>query len=132
MIAGFDGEEFTNEIFSWHQVNGEPGTEILPAILVTTCHPQDFAARNEFRGPSHTRLRSTGILKDRLVLIPLKALCKTETDVADIIEGIFRDIREKKALPETLRYRDKSLKVTEVRSLTPLYSSPASADWVST
>lgn len=100
VIAGFDGEEFTNEIFSWRQVNGERGTDILPAILITTCHPQDFAARNEFRGASHGRLRPTGLLEDRLVLIPLKALCKTETDVADIIERIFRDIREKKALPD--------------------------------
>ncbi len=109
VIAGFDGEEFTNEVFSWHQVDGQPGDEILPAILITTCHPHDFAAQNEFPGgrrrdpdsakPS-TSKRGAAVFNDRLVLIPLRGLCKTETDVTSVIEKIFRDIRDKKALPD--------------------------------
>jgi hypothetical protein len=114
VIAGFDGEEFTNEVFSWHQVDGQPGDEILPAILITTCHPHDFAAQNEFPAPrrdlpgSSKKSRSkqaTPLFNDRLVLIPLRDLCKTETDVTSLIEKIFRDIRDKKSLPDFEVYR---------------------------
>jgi len=35
---------------------------------------------------------------DKLLLIPLRHICKTTTDVAELIGKIFRDIREKKAL----------------------------------
>jgi hypothetical protein len=107
VIAGFDGEEFTNEVFSWHQVDGQPGDEILPAILITTCHPHDFAAQNEFldgrrRDPDSAKpsasKRGAAVFNDRLELIPLRGLCKTETDVTSVIEKIFRDIRDKKAL----------------------------------
>ena len=36
--------------------------------------------------------------RDHLVIIPLREHCKTTTDVAKLIEGIFRDIKAKKPL----------------------------------
>lgn len=107
VIAGFDGEEFTNEVFSWHRVNGQPGDEVLPAILITTCHPHRFSSQNEFPAAHRSKQDSSlhqsrhhpeAVYSDRLILIPLRGLCKTETDVTNLIEKIFRDIREKKAL----------------------------------
>jgi hypothetical protein len=100
VIAGFDGEEFTNEVFSWHEVNGLPGEEILPAILITTCHPHDFASTNEFPAPRRREATRAPLHDDRLVLIPLRGLCHTETDVTTLIDKMFRDIREKKALAD--------------------------------
>ena len=100
VIAGFDGEEFTNEVFSWHQINGLSGEEVLPAILITTCHPHAFASRNEFPAPRRPEATRARLHDDRLVLIPLRDLCRTETDVTTLIDKIFRDIREKRALPD--------------------------------
>lgn len=98
VIAGFDGEEFTNEVFSYYRINGQPGSEILPAILVTTCHPHKFAEQNQF--PSRSRFYKNALYDDRLVLIPLKPACKSETEVAEFIEKIFHDIQEKKESSE--------------------------------
>jgi len=92
VIRGCIGAHFEDEVLSWHHVNGQPGEEILPAILITTRNPHSFmpfdlshAERDEFR-------------KDSLLLIPLCQICKTPTDVVDLIKKIFRDIKEKKSL----------------------------------
>jgi hypothetical protein len=98
VIAGFDGEEFTNEVFDYHRINGQPGNEILPAILITTCHPHKFAEQNQF--PARSRFHENAVYDDRMVLIPLKPACRSETDVADLVEKIFRDIKERKQLSE--------------------------------
>ncbi|MBY0279413.1 hypothetical protein K2Z84_29100 [Candidatus Binatia bacterium] len=98
VVTGFDGEEFTNEVFSWHQINGQPGEEILPAILVTTCHPHRFAEQNDF--PRRSTRHKGGLFSDRMVLIPLRSVCRTETDVTAVIERIVTDIREKRQLPD--------------------------------
>ncbi len=37
---------------------------------------------------------------DVLLLIPIKKVCKTPSDVVNLIEKVFRDIRDKKALTE--------------------------------
>lgn len=96
VVAGFDGEEFANEVFSWHRINGQPGEQILPAILITTCHPHQFAEQNEL--PQRSQHHRQALFDDRMVLIPLRGLCKTETDVTDLVERIFRDIHDKKNL----------------------------------
>ena len=103
VIAGFDGEEFTNEVFSYHRINGQPGEEILPAILITTCHPHRFAEQNEF--PRRSRRFHQALFDDRMVLIPLRGLCKTESDVTDVIERLFQDVRERKSLPSFESHR---------------------------
>ena len=91
VIAGFDGEEFTNEVFSWHRINGLAGEDVLPATLITNCHPRRFSEQNEF--PHRSRSNPDALYDDRMVLIPLKPACSTETDVTVLIEEIFRDIR---------------------------------------
>jgi hypothetical protein len=36
------GNEFNDEVLSWHGVNGKPAGELLPAILITNKHPDEF------------------------------------------------------------------------------------------
>jgi len=92
VIRGSAGAHFEDEVLSWHHVNGQPGEEILPAILITTRNPHSFrhfdlshSERDEFR-------------QNSLLLIPLRHVCKTSTDVVNLITKIFRDIKEKKSL----------------------------------
>jgi hypothetical protein len=100
VVAGFDGQEFSNEVLSWHRVNGVAGEDILPAIMITSMHPQKFAELNEFpmqRQGRYLRPRDESH-SDRMVLIPLRQVCKSATEVADLIEGIVRDIKAKTSI----------------------------------
>lgn len=91
VMRGLVGNHFADEVLSWHHVNGQPAEEILPAILLTTLHPQHFRTR---------ALEKVSSLDDKLLLIPLRAACKTTSDVVTLVEKVFRDIAEKKGLPD--------------------------------
>ncbi len=93
VIAGVEPVHFENQVFSAHGINGEPGEEILPAILITTLHPRYF---QENQG----RWRDDGTIDDKLLLIPLKKCCATTTDVVNLIHRVFRDIEGKSALQD--------------------------------
>ncbi len=93
VIHGPRGLHFEDEILSWHHINGSPGDEILPAILVTTRHPRTF--REVFR--PRTGLSTPS---DSLLLIPLRKACKTPDDVVALIDRLFRDIGSKKNLTD--------------------------------
>jgi hypothetical protein len=82
------GDEFNDEVLSWHRINGEDADDLLPAVLITNKHPAHFARMHG----------SWNRKKDHLVLIPLRGHCKNTTDVAALIDGIFRDIKAKKPL----------------------------------
>jgi hypothetical protein len=94
VIKGVVGSHFEDEVLSWHSVDGRPGEEILPAILITTRHP------DEFRQHGRNWRKERALHADRLLLIPLKEVCKSTTDVADLIAKIFKDIRTKQALAD--------------------------------
>ena len=91
VIHGPRGMHFEDEVLSWHDINGSPADEILPAILVTTGHPRTF---REVFGPS-ARFRAPA---DALLLIPLRKTCKTPDDVVTLIDRLFRDVAVKKEL----------------------------------
>lgn len=104
VVGGTDSRAFADEIlsvhvdepqFSWAQVNGESGDEILPALMISTIHPQKFKA--EAPGYKPRRLEK-GIADERLIIIPLRDLCKDSTEVVALIERVFRDIAAKKPL----------------------------------
>ena len=59
------GVHFHDEVFSWHGINGEKGDEILPAILVTDRHPQEFRESYNYR-------QNRDKQNFRIILIPLK------------------------------------------------------------
>lgn len=82
---------FDNEVLSWHSINGDNAENILPAILITRTNPHKFREFSDFGRKK--------VDKDfTYILIPLKKVCKTETDVLDLIRKITRDIEEKKDL----------------------------------
>lgn len=93
VIHGPRGMHFEDEILSWHHINGAPGEEILPAILITTRHPRTFW---ELFRPGG-RLQTPA---DALLLIPLRKTCKTPDDVVALIDRLFRDVAAKKALSD--------------------------------
>jgi len=88
VLRGVVGAHFADEVLSWHHINGRDAEGLLPAILITTRHPTEFREHQWGRRE----------LADRLLLIPLRSVCKSPSDVIPLIQGMFRDIREKKTL----------------------------------
>ncbi len=82
------GNEFNDEVLSWHGINGRKADDLLPAVLITNKHPSHFA---QMRGAWNRE-------RDHLVLIPLRDHCKTATDVAILIDGVFKDIKARQPL----------------------------------
>ncbi|MCB9148683.1 MAG: hypothetical protein H6641_07970 [Caldilineaceae bacterium] len=93
VLMGLEGSHFNDEVLSFHQINGQPGEEILPAILITTRHPHKFNEEN-----SYIRATRKVDFDDRMLLIPLQKICKSPAEVVQLIEKIFVDIKAKKAL----------------------------------
>jgi len=90
-----DRVHFTDDVFSWHNINGENGEELLPGILITNRNPHEF--KESFSDHSN----SNSDKKDfKIIFFPLKKYCKTTTDVANYVDKIFKDILEKKDLSD--------------------------------
>lgn len=85
---------FQDEVFSWHHINGEDAENILPAILIANRHPKKF---HEFYSD---RSREDVESDLKLILVPLRKVCKTTTDVIDMINKIFSDIQQQKDLSD--------------------------------
>lgn len=104
VVAGTDSRAFADEVlsvhvddpqFSWSNVNGENGEEVLPALMISTIHPQKFREETPgYRLPPVGK----GVADDKLILIPLCGVCKDSTEVVALIERIFRDIAAQKPL----------------------------------
>ena len=93
VIRGTHRVHFEDQVLSWHHINGQNAEEILPAILITNRHPGKFKeclARNE--DPVERDLK--------MILIPLKKVCSTTTEVVTLIEKIFNDIKNQKDLDD--------------------------------
>jgi hypothetical protein len=104
VVAGTDSRAFADEVlsvhfdnsqFSWSNVNGEDGEEVLPALMISTIHPRKF--KEESSGYNLPRV-GKGVADEKLILIPLKGACKDSTEVVSLIERIFRDIAAQKPL----------------------------------
>lgn len=104
VIAGTDSRAFADEFlsvhvddpqFSWSKVNGEDGAEVLPALMISTIHPKRFREQApKYRFPKAPK----GSADEKLILIPLRGLCKDSTEVVALIERVFRDIAAHKPL----------------------------------
>jgi len=94
VIRGTNRVHFEDEVLSWHNVNGEKTDELLPAILITNRNPHKFKSISEKDGDKD-------IERDlRLILIPLRKICSTPTQVVQLIERIFTNIKDKKELQD--------------------------------
>lgn len=92
VIRGTHRVHFEDEVLSWHNINGEDATEMLPAILITNRHPHKF--KESFNSEADKKVE-----KDlKLIFIPLKKFCKSTSDVVSLIEKLFNDIKAKKDL----------------------------------
>ena len=80
---------FDNQVLSWHSINGENANEILPAILITRTNPHPF---RQYSDNQKKRIDE----QFKYILIPLRKICKTDTDVVNLIQGLFIDIKNKK------------------------------------
>jgi hypothetical protein len=93
VLKGTPSSHFDNEVLSWHNINGEKGEEILPAILITNVNPHFYHKFANIDDEKNDK-------SDLMLLIPLRKLCKTEDDVANLINKVIKDLVEKKKLPE--------------------------------
>ena len=93
VIHGPRGMHFEDEVLSWHRVNGQDAEYILPALLITTRHPTTFRE-------SFSMIRTDPDNRDALLLLPLRKICKSADEVADVIHRVFQDIKEKKRLSD--------------------------------
>jgi hypothetical protein len=91
VMRGTPGSHFNDDVLSWHHINGIDAKDILPAIMISRINPKrfrDVSPRNEYPNDA------------RLVLIPLRQICKTSSDVSVVIDQVFGDILEKKRLSQ--------------------------------
>ncbi|OKS86126.1 hypothetical protein [Mucilaginibacter polytrichastri] len=94
VIRGTNRVHFEDEVLSWHDINGEDAQELLPAILITNRNPHRFKPifNTGDADPAENDLR--------LILIPVRKFCRNATEVVQLIERIFTDIKQQKALKD--------------------------------
>ncbi|MCE1238042.1 MAG: hypothetical protein LWW93_16965 [Hyphomicrobiales bacterium] len=100
IIKGTVGSHFQNEVFSWHQINGLSGDEMLPALLISNMHPNYF--RDHIYGDAWGKelLNQSETDGMKLILIPFRKFCKTSTEVIELIQRVFADIRDQKDISD--------------------------------
>lgn len=78
-------DHFSDEVFSWHNINKNDVSQniLLPAILIANKHPNYF---------KENKLMHQNDFKT--IIFPLKKYCKSPTDVTELIQNIFRNIKE--------------------------------------
>ena len=101
------GAHFSDQVLSWHSINGDDADKesLLPAILLTNRHPSEFRQRS--------LNQNTSVENDlKLVLFPLKKYCQSTTQVVELIQKIFRKIKNGEALEnfEITKQKKKGLK----------------------
>lgn len=94
VIQGLDGSLIYTELMSWRAVNGIDPKELLPALMITTLHPNYFLDKgNEQKGKEE-------IPKDKFIFLEIRKICQYPQDVVVLLEKIFYDIQEKKAIQD--------------------------------
>jgi hypothetical protein len=99
IICGLHRQEFANEVLSWHGVNGESAEGILPAIMITDTEPRLVADSNRDFGRAGNRPAERNSIQN-MIVIPLKLLCNSPSDVADLLSKIARDMKDKKSISD--------------------------------
>lgn len=107
MITGLPDSHFYSEVLSWVKINGEGPSRVLPALLITTIHPRYFIeANNSSPDPE---------ISEALIFLKIRDICKTPTDVVDLLEKIFHDISNSKKIKDFTITRE--LKALEGKAL---------------
>lgn len=90
MVRGLPDSHFASEVLSWVKVDGQDPYLILPALLITATHPKYFIEANE-KEPN-------GEIGESLIFLKIRDLCKSPSDVVQLLEKIFSDIRKHKKI----------------------------------
>ncbi|HBR69997.1 MAG TPA: hypothetical protein DEA55_11545 [Rhodospirillaceae bacterium] len=98
IIKGTVGEHFQNEVFSWHQINGLNADNILPALLISNNHPSYFRNNNHGDKWGDDLVNESTQADMKLIIIPFRKFCRTSTEVVELIQKVFEDIKEGKDL----------------------------------
>ena len=94
VIQGIAGSHFYSELMSWESINGIDPLELLPALMITTLHPKYFIDGD------NKQLKGKNIPKDKFVFLEIRKICQRPQDVVALLEKIFQDIREEKAIQD--------------------------------
>ena len=94
VIQGMAGSHFYSELMSWKSITGIDPLEILPALMITTLHPKYFIDGD------NERIKGMDIPKDKFIFLEIRKICQHPQDVVTLLEKIFHDIREKKAIQD--------------------------------
>lgn len=92
MIKGLPDSHFSSEVLSWTGINGQGPNTILPALLITTIHPRYFIEAHN-KSPSKE-------VKDSLIFIKIRDVCKAPGDVILLLEKVFKDISAHKKIKD--------------------------------
>jgi hypothetical protein len=117
-FVAFEGlvGEFGGEVMNAYSIDGIPNEEILPAILISTVNPHQFKAVRSIdtSGPFK--------MNEKVILISLRELCRSEDDVFDIVQKLIRDMREKKDISNLSIVKSKKTKFLDALILEPNFS----------
>jgi hypothetical protein len=105
VIKGTVPVHFTDEVFSWHQIAGLDGDEVLPAIMISTINPSVF---NEFNKAQAKRRYEPS---DQVVIVPLRDFTENVDQVYSFVRKLLRELSSER------RLTDLSMVVTKKRKL---------------
>jgi hypothetical protein len=90
MIKGLPDSHFYSDVLSWVGINGQGPNTVLPALLITTTHPRYFIEGNDQMPAKEAR--------DSMVFLKIRDICKTPSEVVDLLEKLFADIKQRKKI----------------------------------
>lgn len=102
MVKGLPDSHFGSEVLSWIKINGQNPGMVLPALLITTVHPQYFIDSHDtgpFEEPPKNQ-EPIEKIKDSLIFLKIRDICKSPNDVIVLLEKIFHDIKQKHAIKD--------------------------------
>lgn len=102
MVKGLPNSHFGSEVLSWVKINGQNPGMVLPALLITTIHPQYFVDSHD-PGPIEGKPASKEPfeeINDSLIFLKIRDICKNPVDVVVLLEKIFHDIKQKHAIKD--------------------------------
>ena len=92
MVRGLPDSHFNSGILSWQWINGIDSEELLPAIMITTVHPS-YVIENSYSNHAQE-------IKDFLVFVKVRDVCKTPSDIVVLLEKLFADIKSEKKIKD--------------------------------
>lgn len=93
VIASNKGVHFANEVLAYYKVLNLDAQKVLPGILISKAPPSYFKETSGMEEHS-IDVETDPLIRDGVVIIPLKECCETEADFANIIESIFADLEK--------------------------------------